>query len=297
MKLAIVIAALGLTLLATACGAGGGGGQAATPVPVSATTLSPTGATGDEEFFNVDFWRSLIGVGTGALLGFGLALLGSYLLAKARRTQFARVVRNLIATESIYNLITLTNIEKRTRQTLDSDFNLHSYHEFRPRGRMIQQLMTPDFLSAISSRELGPLVVVAPELEHLAASYSEWVNTIADEDKPMAQEKTRIILRLTRVFGSNVLGLLIAICHRRDRDLLDENARRIAEKLSHIQVARPPDFTKSLRSSHLQDAGNREQIVAEKRYLVVWEHDWPECPIDVIELQQCVDPKVIRYSE
>jgi len=40
---------------------------------------------------------SLIGVGTGALLGFGLALLGSYLVAKARRTEFARVVRNLIA--------------------------------------------------------------------------------------------------------------------------------------------------------------------------------------------------------
>lgn len=303
--LVAVVASAAVLLLAVACG---GGGQPVTSVPPSTTTPtpstvattaapSPIGATADEELFNVEFWRSLISVGAGAFLGFGLALLGSHLLAKTRRTQFAKVVRNLIATESIYNLITLTNIEERTQRTLDSDFSCHSYHEFRPRGRMLQQLMTPDFLSAISSRELGALVVVAPELEHLAASYSEWVNTIAGENRPMAKEKTRIILRMTRVFGANVLGLLITICHRRDRDLLDENARRIAEELSRIQVARPSDFTKSLRSSHLQDAPNREQMVTEKRYLVVWEHDWPECPIDVIELQKFVDPKVIRYSE
>ena len=117
------------------------------------------------------------------------------------------------------------------------------------------------------------------------------------DQRLVAKEKTRILLYLIRHFGANVLGLLITICRGRSRDLLDENAQRIAEALSPIQVGRPANFTKSLRSSHLKDAPNRKQMVAEKRYLVVWEHDWPECPIRVIELQQCVDSKVIRYSE
>ncbi len=117
------------------------------------------------------------------------------------------------------------------------------------------------------------------------------------DQRLVAKEKTRILLYLIRHFGANVLGLLITICRGRSRDLLDENAQRIAEALSPIQVGRPANFTKCLRSSHLKDASNLKQMVDEKSYLVVWEHDWPECPIRVIELQQCVDSKVIRYSE
>lgn len=117
------------------------------------------------------------------------------------------------------------------------------------------------------------------------------------DQRLVAKEKTNILLYLIRIFGANVLALLIIICRHANCDLLDENAQRIAKALSPIQVGRPANFTKSLRSSHLKDAPNRKQMVAEKRYLVVWEHDWPDCPLEVIELQKCVDSKVIRYSE
>ncbi len=252
----------------------------------------------------MNFWSSLVGtlvgVGLAAVLGVAGAFLVGLHFVRDRRNKIAKAVRNAIATESIYNLITLSNIERRTRTTLDSDFSTRSYHEFRPRDRLLQQLLTPDTLTAISSQEAGALVVTAPELEHLAASYEEWMKMIAldrPDQRLVAKEKTRILLYLIRKFGSNVLGLLITICHRRGRDLLDENAQRIAEALSPIQVGRPANFTKSLRSSHLKDASNLKQMVDEKSYLVVWEHDWPDCPIEVIELKKHVDPKVIRYSE
>ena len=110
-----------------------------------------------------------------------------------------------------------------------------------------------------------------------------------DRDRPdqrlVDKEKTRILLHLIRSFGANILALLILVCRHADRDLLDENAKRIAKKLSPIQLGASPNFTKSLRSSHLKDAPNREQVEKEKQYLVVWEDDWSECPITVIELQ------------
>lgn len=304
-SLVAVVSVAAMLLVAFACG---DAGQLATPVPadtISATrteaptTGQPTGATGDEEFFNVEFWRSLVAVGLGAVLGFGIALAVGYRLAEARRSRFAKFGRNVIVTESIYNLKTLNRIEERTRRTLDSKFTTHSYHEFQPRGRILERYLTPDVLSAISSQELVGLVVVGPELEHLAARYSEWTNTIARDDEPMAREKTRILLELIRHVGTNVLALLIAICSRAGRDLLDENAQRMAKALSPIKVERPTNFTKALRSSHLQDAPNLNQVVDEKTYLVVWEHDWSECPtgLDVIELQKFRDRKVIRYSE
>ena len=254
---------------------------------------------GDEEFFNVDFWRSLIAVFLGALLGFGGALLVGHLFAEGRRTRFAKFGRNVIVTESIYNLKTLSRIEESTRRTLDSKFTTHSYHEFQPRGRILERYLTPDVLSAISSQELVGLVVVAPELEHLATRYSEWTSTIARDDEPMARERTLILLRLIRQAGANVLALLIAICSRAAHDLLDENGQRMAKALEPLKVERPANFTKSLRSSHLEDAPNREQVVKEKTYLVVWEHDWAESPtgLEVIELQDFRDRKVIRYSE
>ena len=122
-----------------------------------------------------------------------------------------------------------------------------------------------------------------------------------DRDRPdqrlVDKEKTRILLHLIRKFGGNVLGLLILVCRHARRDLLDENAKRIAVELSPIQLGASPNFTRALRSSQLMDAPNREQVVKEKQYLVVWKDDWPECPITVIELQKCVDPNVIRYSE
>lgn len=304
MKSLLAVSFVAVLLVAVACG---DAGQPATPVP-AATTPAPTeaptrgqpaGTSGNEEFINVEFGRSLVAVFLGAFLGLGSALLVGHCFAEARRTRFAKFGRNVIVTESIYNLKTLNRIEEHTRRTIDSNFTTHSYYEYLPRGRILERYLSIDVLSAISSQELVGLVVVGPQLEHLAARYREWKNTIARDEGAMARVKTDNLLQLISDAGTNVLALLIAICRRAGRDLLDENAQRMAKALSPIKLERPTNFTRVLRSSHLQNVSNLDQVVDEKTHLVVWEHDWSDCPtgLDVIELQKFRDRNVIRYSD
>ena len=83
-----------------------------------------------------------------------------------------------------------------------------------------------------------------------------------------------------------------------------DSARIQIERLSgvldlyRLQVGRYPSGDEGLTAlmEAPPDAPNWERMVAEKRYVIVWEHDWLDCPIEVIELQKFVDPKVIRFS-
>ena len=92
MKCLVAVVSAAVLLLAVACGHDSTVGDVvevptptAIPTPSPTPTQepapttaapSPTGATGDEELFDVDFWGSLFGVGLAALLG----LIGAFLV-------------------------------------------------------------------------------------------------------------------------------------------------------------------------------------------------------------------------
>lgn len=251
-----------------------------------------------EEFFNVEFWRSLVAVALGALLGFGAALAVGLELNRRRRSQYAKTVRNAIATECIYNLIALNEAVTQVERTVKDRFTTLYVHRFPPRGGILQRLVTPEVLGSLSSGEMGSLVVVAPELENARSVYDAWKQMARSPTvHPRTRfEETNHCLHMVTTSGRNVLGLLIEVCQRSSgRELRDENARRMADKLASTKTRPVPNFVRGLKSSHGKSE-NLDELMKKRRYLVVWEHDWPECPMNVVELRKCLDPTVIRYS-
>jgi len=250
-----------------------------------------------EEFFNVEFWRSLVAVALGALLGFGTALAGGLELNRRRRRQYAKIVRNAIATECIYNLTALNGSDTQINRTVKDKFAPVWFYKFPPRGTVLQGFVTPDVMGSLSNAEMGSLVVVAPELQNAASVYERWKEMADTPATPpiTRQEDTDHCLRIVSTSGRNVLGLLILVCQESDGELRDENAQRMADELTHIETRPVPNFVRGLKSS-AGKSENLDEIMKKRRYLVVWEHDWPDCPMDVIELRSCVDRTVIRYS-
>ncbi len=250
-----------------------------------------------EDFFNVEFWRSLVAVALGALLGFGAALAVGLELARRRRSQYAKTVRNAIATECIYNLIALNESDTQIERTVKDKFATVHLHRFPPRGTVLQGFVTPDVMGSLSNLEMGSLVVVAPELQNATSVYERWKEMARTPDIPPGtrQEETNHCLHIVSTSGRNVLGLLILVCRESDGKLRDENAQRMADKLTPLKTRPNPNFVRGLKSSHGKSE-NLDELVKKRRYLVVWEHDWPECPMNVVELRKCVDPTVIRYS-
>lgn len=81
--------------------------------------------------------------------------------------------------------------------------------------------------------------------------------------------------------ANNLVKLLVRSCHHSAGRLLDDESKEVASKLGDLTVGSTPNFLAGFKSSMIK--GNEE--IDPKRWLVVWEHDWPECPMPVIELR------------
>ena len=78
-----------------------------------------------------------------------------------------------------------------------------------------------------------------------------------------------------------MVKLLCEVCLREKEGLQDKQLKDIYHKLQKIEK----DYEKEGCVGKSSDYKKAKDKKENQRYLVVWEHDWPECPLEVIELR------------
>lgn len=252
----------------------------------------------EEAFFNKDFWRQLVAVLIGAFLGgflgFGGALFTRAMAGRSRRDTLARMTRQIIVSEAIENLRALRQIDKLSDEMREEGFELVRTSTLRPRGAILQQFMTAESLAALSERERTSLAVVTPQLAYLNERYDNYEGVLASPLTAVQKMKTQTgavvarrdwatdrFLANVALVGTNVLDMLIQTCCQAKGQLADDQSKDVASKLEVVTPGATRNYGRAFKSSLVQGADDLDP----KKWLVVWEHDWPECPMPVIELR------------
>jgi hypothetical protein len=251
-----------------------------------------------ETFFNVSFWRQLVGVLLGAFLAVSGGLCIQFLLQRSRRQTVAAMARSTLARELLEILRSLDHMEKLSRSTKANPPPAPAWIvESPPNPGVLRQLVAPDVLGALTPEEHRHLLLVVSNLEDLNRRYESWVTTVTSAQhllsrvrdpgsgtvRPYWEVKTDTLLYVVAAIRIHVMDLLIMVCVRARHTLIDEQAERIRTSLMPLRWRKTgSDFYRSARSSDVQ----RAEFEGRSKHLVVWEHDWPECPLEVIELKR-----------
>jgi hypothetical protein len=251
-----------------------------------------------EDFFNEDFWRQLVAVLVGAFFGFGGALATAGILGRGRRQTLARMTRQIIVSEAIDNLRALRQIDKLSHEMREEGFDSVRTSTLRARAAILQQFMTAESLAALSERERMSLAVVTPQLAYLSERYDDYEGVLASPLTAVQKVKTETgavvprrdwatdrLLADVALVGTNVLDMLIQACRQAKGQLADDRSKEIGSKLAVLTFGDAANFWRAFKTSLTQAS---EDLDARK-WLVVWEHDWPECPMPVIELRSPSD--------
>lgn len=256
----------------------------------------------EEAFFNRDFWRQLVAVLVGAFLGgflgFGGALATGAIVGRGRRQTLARMTRQIIVREAIDNLRALGQIDQLSETMRENGFDVVRISYLRPRGEILHQFMTAESLDALSEEEAKFLMVVTPQLAYLDERYAHYEQHLHNPMTEIARMKrqdgsevpyrewaTDGLLSDVARFGTNLLDILIQACHEAKGQLADDESTDIASKLDDLTFGDSANFRRAFKTSMVK---GREDLDP-KIWLVVWEHDWPECPMPVIGLRPSRD--------
>ncbi len=222
----------------------------------------------------------------GVVLGFG----GTYVLQRLaehrRKKQLRTVARNIIGLEIIHNLGIIGHIEESAMEFIEGT-SLFYRTTIPIRSEVFNQLLDLPSLSVFDDFEQRSLVETFSQLNLVARDYESWPKEIG-QVIPSHESKKAVsqnLLNHIKVLRINLIELLCGICLREKEGFQDEQLNDIYHKLRRFKNKQ--DY-KSLgclgKSSHYKKK-LKQKGEGEFKYLVVWEHDYPECPLEVIELQ------------
>lgn len=217
--------------------------------------------------------------GLWVLVGVLLGFVGTYLLqrlAENRRKKHLRAVaRNIIGLEVIHNLRIIETINETTAKTIkDMSFGFYKA-TVPPRSEVFNRLLDLPSLSVLDASEQRGFVEVFSQLNIVAREFALWPGS-----HDSCEAASQRLLNYTTILRRNLVMLLCEICFGEKEGLQEEQLRGIYHKLQIIERDRKTQAYLG-KSSDYKNTNQKGSA----RYLVVWEHDWTECPLEVIELR------------
>ena len=218
----------------------------------------------------------------GVLLGFAGTYLLQRLAEKRRKKQLRTVARNIIGLEIIHNLKGIEWIEKAITKTIEDTSLLVYQATIPPRSEVFNRLLDLSSLSVLDEVEQRLFVEVFSQLNLVAREFALWPEEIhkAPPNRKARETASKNLSTYVGYLRVNLVQLLCEICLRGREGLQDKRLRDIYEKLQSFEN------TQSGRDGKSSDY--RSVYESEKtklKRLVVWEDDWPECPLEILELR------------
>ena len=238
----------------------------------------------NEGFFaNQGFWAIV-----GALLGFILGLAGNYFLQKLaenrRKKQLRTAARNIIGIEIIHNLDILEHIDEDVQKTIEETNSLYIY-PLPPRDEIFNKMLYLPSISVMENYEQKLIMEIFSQLNMVAREFALWPNKIKPFLTATSIERKSVsgwLLYANTLLELNLLRLLCQVCSREKKMLQRNELQKIQEKLHKL---REDDYKFAYLFKSSQFETVKHKINKKCKYLVVWEHDNKECPLEVIELR------------
>ena len=226
--------------------------------------------------------------GLWVLVGVLLGFVGTYLLQRLaenrRREQLRTVARNIIGMEIIHNLNIIEQIEDSTKKTIADKGLLHTATS-PPRSEIFDRLLDLPTLSVLDDKEQGLFVEMFSQLSALAREYSIWSNKISQiaySDVAVKESASNILFRIMNFLRMNLVQLLCEVCLREGKGLQDKQLQSIFREVQRFEGE---GSGRAGKSSNFKKLKEKETF----KRLVVWEHDWAECPLEVLELKSIIE--------
>ncbi len=244
---------------------------------------------------------------SGVFLGAFLAFLGGIalneLVTRSRQKANRRLARDIIAIELVHNLEVLDSMSLLAKQTMDEGFMAVHTPMAAIRASILQPLLASNWLEGMPAKERRHLLNVVATLQRAEVEYEAWQRALsperglatiiaADGGRRMTYRelKTEQLQETLGLVQIGLLDLLIYVCNSADdQTFTDDEVQKIRKKLEPTRVNWPksPTFGRWYASSGAKKAppDRLAKLTEAYKFLVVWTHDWPECPIQVIELR------------
>jgi hypothetical protein len=242
-------------------------------------------------------WNQFSAVFLGAFMAFlvGIALqqIAAYHTKRANR----RMLRQLIGIEVLEIIEDIEYVARLVRLTRDEGFiGLHSPTSL-PRWELLAQALGSQGATALTLVEQADVRAAVANLQTFVGIYETWERSVAPENvsRPVlsqngtqqtyAELKTEGFLNFVDGIQTNLLDALIFVCNlSKEGGIHHDGVEAVRKKLIPTRPGFPKrkNFGRVYRSALV---AKRADKLRERAYLVVWRHDWPDCPIPVIELE------------
>jgi hypothetical protein len=241
------------------------------------------------------------------VVGFAFGLAGALFLQgvveSERRARIAWVSRDLLTTEACFNLREIDFMDRSVGETLQAG-GMYTVRSSSTglRTTVLDRLISPEIVNAVSAIESGLAVEVLYELRALDEAFDTFFMRFEDRVKRPAQgnEPLDAALRMwnnsTRSCRGNLLRLLLFSLAYQTRAPFSDKGRALAAGTRDLRPVlrgmigrEDSDVAVVGASSELKDSRNQGWRV--KKLLVCWQHDWPDCPIQVLALGPIAFPR------
>ena len=226
--------------------------------------------------------------GLWALIGVLLGFAGTYLLQRLqenrRKKQLRTVARNIIGLEIIHNLEVLEHIEENVLKTIEGTSSLYVY-PLPPRTDIFNKMLYLPSISVMDNYEQKLLMEIFSQLNMVASEFALWPNKIKPFLTATSIERKNVsgwLLYANTSLELNLLLLLCQVCLREKKKLQRKELQKIHDKLHKFKQA-DNKYVCLVKSSQFETV--KHKINKKCKYLVVWEHDNKECPLEVIEIK------------
>jgi hypothetical protein len=208
------------------------------------------------------------------------------------------MLRQLIGIEVLEIIEDIEYVARLARLTRDEGFiGLHSPTSL-PRWELLAQALGSQGATALTLLEQADVRAAVANLQTFVGIYETWERSVTPENvsRPVlsqngtqqtyAELKTEGFLNFVDGIQTNLLDALISVCNlSKEGEIHHDGVEAVRKKLIPTRPGFPKrsNFGRIYRSALV--AKQADKLRERAAYLVVWRHDWPDCPVPVIELE------------
>jgi len=243
-------------------------------------------------------WNQFTAIFLGAFLAFVAGLAIQEIVAHRTRRASRKMLRQLIGIEVLNIMEQIDYLARLVHLTRDEGFMTRHSPTSLPHWETLAQCLGTEGAASLTPLERADVRAAVANLQIFVGMYESWLQSLDSGQGRMpvvtegnnttttyAELKTNDLLRNVDLIQTNLLDALISVCNLSQAGQFhDDDVECVRKKLIPTRPGFPNkgNFGRAYRSALVTQSAEK---LGQVTYLVVWKHDWPECPVEIIELE------------
>jgi hypothetical protein len=243
-------------------------------------------------------WNQFSAIFLGAFLAFVVGIAVQEIMAHRTKRASRRMLRQLIGIEVLNIMEQIDYVARLVQLTRDERFVARHSPTSLPHWETLAQCLGTEGAIALTPLERADVRAAVANLRVFVGIYEHWEQSLNSGQGMMpvligesnttttyVELKTRDLFQNVDLIQTNLLDTLISVCNLSQAGQFhDDEVEGVRKKLTPTRPGFPKksNFVRAYRSSLAAPSAEK---LGQVTYLVVWKHDWPECPVQIIELE------------